>query len=239
MQILVKNKLNSALSVEFIFEGGPGPAARIARARLTPGAQFDLLSQVSVSLDEVNNNAQVRALLAKSAITVTPVEQTGDNFSVSSQINKLRNDVANAWANVTTVFHKVNPASVGSTLPAVPTDLPTVITFVNALKVVLNQHLPSAGDLGAHRTASATSISSADATDQTTANTLINEEKADYNTHLTESGVHINNDATNNTTAANATDLATSITLATELRTDYLAHTAAAVAMDSLPMGNT
>lgn len=54
----------------------------------------------------------------------------------------------------------------------------------------------------------------------------MNDLKAKYNAHLTQSGVHPNNDATNSTSASNATNGASLYTLLNELKTDFNAHLA-------------
>lgn len=238
MQINIKNLKSTNLSLDVTIQPGPAPTGRVIRALLVPGAQFD--ASPVASLEEVGKNSQIRSLIASGTISVTVVEQATDTANVEAQFNKLRNDVVAAWAQILTTYHKAVPASLAvdtAALPAIPTDLPTILTFSNAAKALVNLHLVSTGDVGAHRAAAAATIGAASATDQTTANTLLNEIKADYNTHLSEAGVHIKNDTTNTIAAADATNLATSITLATEIRADYLLHQAAA--MDSLPMGTT
>jgi len=67
-------------------------------------------------------------------------------------------------------------------------------------------------------------VTSADATDQATLNTLLNEIKADYNAHRVSTTFHSNADNTNAVTSADATDLNSSITLANEIKADYNAH---------------
>jgi hypothetical protein len=67
-------------------------------------------------------------------------------------------------------------------------------------------------------------VTSASPTDQATLNTLLNEEKADYNAHRVSTTYHNNADTTNAVTSANASDLATSITLANEIKADIVAH---------------
>lgn len=134
----------------------------------------------------------------------------------------LREDAALGVAGGdTTIFHKAQDVLETN---ANATDLPTVITLANALKVKINNHFASTGTTGVHATASAETIAAADATDQGTANTLCNELKADYNTHLSEASVHLNNDGTNTVTSADATDLASSITLVNEIKADYNLH---------------
>ncbi|MEA3281674.1 MAG: hypothetical protein U9Q68_03805 [Euryarchaeota archaeon] len=68
------------------------------------------------------------------------------------------------------------------------------------------------------------SITSANASDQTTLNTLLNEIKSDYNAHVASTTFHDSADSTNTVTSADASDLATSMTLANEIKTDYNAH---------------
>lgn len=246
MQINIQNIQSSPLSLEVVFEAGAGPQARIVRELLGPGETVDVGS--IATLDEVNNNATLRSLRASGTIRIDLVEQATDILSPSSQFNKLRNDVvqcfvaaAEAAATAATVpYHKCNPASitVEATADAAVT-LATVLTLANSLRNKIMAHLASGGDVGAHRTASAETIAAVVATDQGSANTLLNELKADFNTHLAEAGVHIITDATNTIVAADATNLATSITLANAVKAAFNAHIAAANALDSLPMGST
>lgn len=139
----------------------------------------------------------------------------------------LREDCAEAIGGTTAIFHKgvVNNSLSKS---ADPTDLPTSLVVANSLKVLFNDHFASTGTNGAHAAASAETIAADDATDQSTAETLADELKADFNTHLTESGVHLNND-TNTVATANATDLATLIALLTALIAAYNVHIVAAM----------
>ena len=67
-------------------------------------------------------------------------------------------------------------------------------------------------------------ITSTNATDQATLNTLLNEIKADYNAHRVSTTFHDSADTINVISSSNATDLTTSITLANEIKTDYNAH---------------
>lgn len=73
-------------------------------------------------------------------------------------------------------------------------------------------------------TDSANGVTSAAATDQATLNTLLNEMKADYNTHRADVTYHSAADSTNAVTSADATNEATSITLVNEIKADYNAH---------------
>jgi len=246
MQINISNNLSTQLSLDITITPGPAPGGRVIRELLGPGGSVDVGDRMT--LQEVNKNDQLQSLQAAGTITIEVVEQSADLFSVESQFNKLRNDVAaamvaavEAGATAATVpYHKCNPASitVEGTADAAVT-LATVLTLANSLRPKVIDHLASYGDVGAHRAASAAAVAAPIATDQGTANTLLTELKADFNTHLIEAGVHMVNDATNTIVAADATNLATSITLANAVKAAYNAHIAAANALDSLPMGST
>lgn len=236
MQINIQNLLNTALSLEAVFEPGPGPQARILRARLLPGGTVD--ASALATLEEINKNATLLDLRNRGAIRIDLVEQATDILSSASQFNKLRNDCARAWANVTTVFHKANPASITVEATADATDLATSIALANSLRTRLNLHLLSTGDVGAHIAASAATVTAAVAVDLATGITLANMEKARQNTHRTEAGVHINNDGANAIVSVDAVDQATLNTLLNEIKTRWNAHIAAANAMDSLPLGS-
>jgi len=67
-------------------------------------------------------------------------------------------------------------------------------------------------------------IAAADASTQATVNTLLNEIKTDYGTHLASTTYHRAADTTNTVAAADASSLATSLTLAIELIADINAH---------------
>jgi hypothetical protein len=237
MQINLQNQLGTNLSLDITLQPGPAPTGRYVRRNLGPGDSIDVGDVAS--LEEVNRNADIQSLVASGALSITIVEETTDIFSAESQFNKLRNDVALAMggANNTTVFHKANPPSVGLvTSPDAAVTLGTVLTLANEERSKIIDHFASTGDLGAHRAASAEVIAAAVATDQGTADTLLNELKADFNDAMNEAGHHIVADATNAVSAADATDLATSITLANDIKAVFNAHVIAA--MDSLPLGS-
>ena len=67
-------------------------------------------------------------------------------------------------------------------------------------------------------------VSSDDATDQTTLNTLLNEIKADYNAHRVSTTFHDAADSTNVVDAADASDLDTSKTLANQIKAKFNSH---------------
>jgi hypothetical protein len=86
---------------------------------------------------------------------------------------------------------------------------------------------------GIHKVADATNpTSEADATDLTTAQTLLNALKTDANAHFVIVGAneHVGADVTNSIDAANATNQATAETLANEEKADINAHMALAAA---------
>jgi hypothetical protein len=241
MQINLQNQLGTNLSLDITLQPGPAPVGRYVRRNLGPGDSVDVGDVAS--LEEVNRNADIQSLVASGALSITIVEETTDIFSAESQFNKLRNDVALAMggANNTTVFHKANPPSVGLvTSPDASgvgaPGLASVVLLANEERSKIVLHFASTGDVGAHRAASTEVIAAAVATDQGTADTLLNELKADFNDAMNEAGHHIVADATNAVSAADATDLATSITLANDIKTVFNAHVIAA--MDSLPLGS-
>lgn len=120
------------------------------------------------------------------------------------------------------------------------TTLPTTIALANQLKYVLNAHMADGLPTGSVHAVvdSVNPITAADASDQTTVNTLLNQIKTKFNAHLTQATVHPNNDGTNGVATANATDLASSEALANALKTAVNAHMASAVATPSIvPVG--
>lgn len=145
----------------------------------------------------------------------------------------LREDTVNALAGVTTIYHKtVLDNSTEKNADA--SDQDTANTLANSLKVLMNIHLPSTGNSGVHRAASAEAIAALDATDLGTAIILANELKADYNTHLSEAGVHIQNDTANAVGAADASDLPTLQALLNEIKADYNTHVVSSMAAGSI-----
>ncbi len=115
------------------------------------------------------------------------------------------------------------------------TTVNTTIALANACKIVWNEHLADAGKAtnswgGAHKAEDTTNdVTTAVATDQTTANTLLNALKTAFNAHVSQAGVHFTNDSTYSVTAANATDEGSSQTLATELKARINSHIAFAL----------
>jgi hypothetical protein len=103
---------------------------------------------------------------------------------------------------------------------------PELIVRANRLKGVINEHFE---DSLAHASAVSAAVTTANATSLATANTLATALKTAYGTHLSESNVHANDDATNTISAANATTIATLIALLNEMRVDVAAHIASAL----------
>ncbi len=118
---------------------------------------------------------------------------------------------------------------------AAATSLATSITLANQIFGVLNVHLT---DDQVHLTTDFVNLPSLDgymnvlAVDLPTVEVLLNAEKALFNAHLTQSGVHQINDVVNTVVAANATSQSTANTLANALKTAVNAH------MASCPTGS-
>lgn len=164
------------------------------------------------------------------AVTVRNIDALRSTEAVT-QLNKLRADLFPS----TKVFHA--DASPALTV-ALAADLPTVIARANACKAAYNAHIASAMSAttgqGVHIVADAANpVAAVDATDQATANTLLNELKADFNLHRALTSSHAVADATA-VASANATDLATSVTLVNEIFTRLNAHFAGAMQMQAI-----
>lgn len=114
------------------------------------------------------------------------------------------------------------------------TSLPTSITLSNQLFGILNQHM---SDGEAHLKSDGVNLQTLDgyqtqlASNLSTVEVLLNALKVIYNKHLTQAGVHQNNDTTNTVSTANATDQTTANALANALKTALNAH------MGSAPVG--
>jgi len=149
------------------------------------------------------------------------------------QLNKLRLDLLRIQTGL--IAHADASTNIGVATAAA---LPAVLLAANAAKVAYNAHVASVCDatsgLGAHLAADATNPTAvADATDQDTANALLNDIKAKYAAHRVLTSSHPQADATNTVTSADATNLATSITLANELVTKLNAHFNSALAFSA------
>ena len=78
---------------------------------------------------------------------------------------------------------------------------------------------------GCHKVKDTTdTIAASNDDSQAALNTLLNEIKADYNTHRASTTYHQAADSTNVVVAADATNLATSLTLVNEIKADFNAH---------------
>lgn len=100
--------------------------------------------------------------------------------------------------------------------------LPVLLTLVNDIRYVYNQHI---NDTHVHDAADGTNVLTEPiATTLVEAQDLANELKSIYNAHRSETGVHPNDDSGNAITAADATDQASADTLCDELKLDLNAH---------------
>jgi len=158
-----------------------------------------------------------------------------------SEYNSLRGTVAVAGSK----YHKdvtssatsgdfntpTSGAAVNSVAPTAA-DLPTVLVMANELKAVYNTSIL---DATAHKVADVTNaVVTANATDQGTANTLLNAIQTQFNLHCVSTTYHYTADTTEGTTAA--TTLGTSITLANNLKTKINAHINSSPAGSSLTL---
>lgn len=138
-----------------------------------------------------------------------------------------RNDMISLAAGTTLYHQGIDDNALEGR--ADPSGLAECLVVVNSLRDKIVSHLASTGQAGAHAKASAQVIAAPVATDLTSANTLATELKADFNTHRTEAGVHLNNDSTNDIDAANASSLSTLELLLADIKAKSNAHVAAAL----------
>lgn len=139
-------------------------------------------------------------------------------------LQDLREDVVSAYHQDTTIYHK---GLVGSHLirSANSSSLATSITLANELRAALLAHFASTGHQGVHMVASAMTFTAPIASSLATGITLAAEMKADFNTHLSESNVHIKDDSTNVVTAAHSITLQSELdTLLNDIKTQMNAH---------------
>jgi hypothetical protein len=138
----------------------------------------------------------------------------------------MRNDLTTV-ASGAKVYHRGMADNALESLED-PIGLAACLVMANSLRKKIVAHLASTGLVGVHLVASAEEIAAPEATDLTTAEALANELKADFNTHLTEAGVHVTNDVTNAVVAADATNQATLETLLAAIKAASNVHAAAA-----------
>lgn len=127
------------------------------------------------------------------------------------------------------LLHRDRATSVQLITEGSPADLAAVIARANALKALYVAHIASTAK---HIAADATNtIAAADATDQATANTLLNEIKTDLNAHHDSATFHdvgayagAVGAAPADVATANATDLATSQALTAALCAAFNRH---------------
>lgn len=149
-----------------------------------------------------------------------------------SQYNLARKDMAVANGNyhadraAVTSGDGLNPVATASSITTTNASsgtLSTMVNLANDMKAFLNAHMANAV---VHLAADATNtITTDDATDQTTANTLANDIQTAWNGHNGQSGVHFTDDTNNDSTTA-ATTAGTCATLLNALKTAINTHVA-------------
>lgn len=162
----------------------------------------------------------------------------GVGYAMIQQYNLLRKDVAKSGSyfhvdqtsnGTTGDFH--SPATTPLQVTAHNGDGTTATLFLLCANLVsvYNTHI---ADAVAHLLADTTNTLTSSVTPTTlvAAESLLNDMQTKFNAHLTQTGVHVNNDGTNSSTAAAATNQSTSDTLANELKTKLNAHISSAPA---------
>lgn len=110
---------------------------------------------------------------------VIPAQANSSNLATSlTLVNELL--AVYAFHMADTLAHKVVGVALASYVPA--TSLATAITRANDLKAKYNTHIAST--TYHYTTDAANAIAAADATDQTSLNTLLNEIKTDFTAHM-------------------------------------------------------
>ena len=119
------------------------------------------------------------------------------------------------------------------------TDAAAQAAAIHAGNECMVRYLAHVADTTAH-IAAGTAPALVPATSLATLYTLINAIKADYNTHIGDTGMHPNADATNTIAATDATTLASAQTMLNEAlnTTGYQQHAASAPAADSILVVN-
>jgi hypothetical protein len=102
------------------------------------------------------------------------------------------------------VFHDIADA-VNLVTAGAAVDLATLISLVNDVKMVYNDHISNTGGSFHNLADSSNSVTVADATDLASASALAHELKVKFNLHLIEKGVHGHDDVSNNETNGDAT----------------------------------
>ena len=166
--------------------------------------------------------------------TATPTQASHTHtITTDSEVTGITTSVGSV-----TYFHRA--VSETTVTAAAASSLATSLTLVNNMYAVYMGDATNrvagvfpghAYDAVVHKAADSTNLVSAayPATDLATAITLANEFYTDYNAHLTQSGVHDNNDGTNTASSSSATDQSSLNTRLNDLRTQLLAHIASGV----------
>ena len=163
--------------------------------------------------------------------------------------DRVGNETTNPHADVTSAQggSYTAPSVTALQITGSTTDLDAVCALANNARWVLLTHFADGGTAtnaygGAHKapdTVNAALIALSlvpKATDQTTANALLNAEKAVLNAHMSQAGVHFTNDGVNSVGALDADDLASSKTLAAQIKSVCNAHMAFASATQTLTL---
>jgi hypothetical protein len=150
-------------------------------------------------------------------------------YALVAAVNAIRTQLAAA----SNVFHAdVTSTTVGDFTQLVAQAgifaAPAATDLASLLRLcieIAGRHALHLGDALAHRAAdSANRLGIDPPVDLPSAQAFLNTAKAKFNAHLTQAGVHVNNDTTNAITAADATNLQTALDLANTYRAVYAAH---------------
>jgi len=168
---------------------------------------------------------------------VYSVDTTGSTQTADTSILKWRSMTPYFHGDKTTQYMNgdyMNPvATLLTVTAAAAVDLPTSLVLANQMKAVLNIHMAEGDEV--HVTADTwNAISTADATDETSAETLANAIKTAFNAHLTQAGVHVWDDSLNSVSTANASNPSTLWALLNALKAAVNLHLASAAAGESV-----
>jgi len=164
------------------------------------------------------------------------------NADVVSAVNAIVvafNQLHDGYARTVSTFHRDITGIAGGT-PQYPTSTALQVTAATASSLLTSANLAHNiqavmrihfADDRSHLIADDVNVGFEDGyfTDPSTATlaqveALLNACKSDFNKHLTQSGVHVNNDGSNTVTAPDATDQTSANTLANQMKTKVNAH---------------
>jgi hypothetical protein len=144
----------------------------------------------------------------------------------------------------TTSFHLDASELTVAVADATSGSLPSLIKLANAIKVVYQHgtgvsggHPGHINDTIAHLVADTTNpTAAADCTDLTTAESLVDDMRTKFRAHLTQTGVHVNNDGTTTVDSTACDSLAHTVTVANSLKAALNTHMANAMSGSALRM---